>query len=61
VKVDGYAVYQMDFRQNEVKAMTLDLTNKETEESRGSFTIDLVNPEKSYDLGDDTRVDLLGY
>ncbi|WP_341201971.1 cytochrome c biogenesis protein ResB [Planomicrobium okeanokoites] len=61
LKFDGYAVYQMDFRQNELKAMTFDLTNKETEESLGSFTIDLVNPEKSYDLGDDTRVDLLGY
>lgn len=61
LKFDGYAVYQMDFRQNELRAMTFDLTNKETEESLGSLTIDLVNPEKSYDLGNDTRVDLLGY
>ncbi|QHJ71103.1 cytochrome c biogenesis protein ResB [Planococcus halotolerans] len=61
LKFDGYAVYQMDFRQNELRAMTFDLTNKETEESLGSLTIDLVSPEKSYDLGNDTRVDLLGY
>lgn len=61
LKFDGYAVYQMDFRQNELRAMTFDLTNKETEESLGTMTVDLVNPEKSYDMGNDTRVDLLGY
>src|SRR5690606_17596474 len=51
LKFDGYAVYQMDFKLNELRAMTFNLTNKETEDSLGTFTVDLVNPEKSYDLG----------
>lgn len=41
--------------------MTFDLTNKETEESLGSMTVDLTNPAKSYEMDNDTRVDLLGY
>ncbi|MFD1030900.1 cytochrome c biogenesis protein ResB [Metaplanococcus flavidus] len=61
LKFDGYAVYQMDFRQNELRSMTFDLTNKESEESLGSFTVDLVSPEESYDLGNGASVDLLGY
>jgi len=61
LKFDGYAVYQVDFRQNELKAMTFDLTNKETEESLGTMTIDLVSPEKSYEMDNGARVDLLGY
>lgn len=61
LKFDGYAVYQMDFKQNELRAMTFDLTNKETEESLGSMTVDLTNPAKSYEMDNDTRVDLLGY
>src|SRR5690606_35257950 len=61
LKFDGYAVYQMDFKLNELKAMTFDLTNKDSEESLGTFTIDLIKPEKSYDLGNGTKVDLMGY
>lgn len=61
LKFDGYAVYQMDFRQNELKEMTFNLTNKESEESLGSLTVELASPEKSYDLGNGARVDLIGY
>ena len=61
LKFDGYAAYQMDFKQNELKAMTFDLTNKETEESLGSMTVDLTNPANSYDMENGARVDLLGY
>ncbi|HSJ38490.1 MAG TPA: cytochrome c biogenesis protein ResB [Planococcus sp. (in: firmicutes)] len=61
LKFDGYAVYQMDFRENELKAMTFDLTNKETEESLGSMTVDLTNPDKSYEMDNGASVVLLGY
>ncbi|WP_033543785.1 cytochrome c biogenesis protein ResB [Planococcus sp. CAU13] len=61
LKFDGYAVYQMDFKLNELRAMTFDLTNKASDESLGTFTVDLVKPEKSYDLGNGAKVDLLGY
>ena len=61
LKFDGYAIYQMDFKLDELKTMTFALTNKETEESLGDLTIDLINPEKSYDLGNGASVELRGY
>lgn len=61
LKFDGYAVYQMDFKEDELKTMTFALTNKETEESLGNLTIDLINPEKEYTLDGGSVVKLLGY
>ncbi|RLJ90014.1 cytochrome c biogenesis protein ResB [Planococcus citreus] len=60
-KFDGYALYQMDFQQDELKTMSFALQNKETGESRGELTIDLVNPETNYELEDGSVVELLGY
>ncbi|MGM0897464.1 MAG: cytochrome c biogenesis protein ResB [Bacillota bacterium] len=60
-KFDGYALYQMDFQQDELKTMSFELQNKETSESRGDLTIDLVNPETNYELADGSVVELLGY
>lgn len=61
LKFDGYAIYQMDFRLDELKAMKFQLTNKETEESLGELTIDLINPEKTYEFENGATVNLLGY
>lgn len=61
LQYDGYSLYQMDYRLNELKTMTFDLTHKESGESLGSITIDLTNPEKEYVLGEDTKVILVGY
>ncbi|MGI2327095.1 cytochrome c biogenesis protein ResB [Planococcus sp. YIM B11945] len=61
LKFDGYAVYQMDFKQNELKAMNFALTNKESGESLGELTIDLINPEKQYELDNGAMVNLKGY
>lgn len=61
LKFDGYAIYQMDYRLDELKAMKFALTNKETEESLGELTIDLIDPEKNYELENGSTVELLGY
>ncbi|QKX52441.1 cytochrome C biogenesis protein [Planococcus glaciei] len=61
LKFDGYAIYQMDFKLNELKAMTFALTNKETEENLGELTIDLINPKNDYELENGSTVKLLGY
>ncbi|MFC5559615.1 cytochrome c biogenesis protein ResB [Ureibacillus thermophilus] len=61
LKYDGYAIYQMDYRLNELKTMTFDLTNKESGESLGSVKIDLTNPEKEYVLGENTKVEIMKY
>lgn len=61
LKFDGYALYQMDYRQNELKSMTFSLMNKRTEKSFGTFTIDLMHPKKEYKLDEDTSVQIEGY
>lgn len=60
-KFDSYNIYQMDFRLDELKAMTFNLENKESGEQFGEFTIDLIEPEPEYDLGDGYKVELVDY
>lgn len=61
LKHEGYAVYQMDYRLNELKTMIFDLSNKATDESLGQISIDLANPQNEYDLGNGAKVRLMGY
>lgn len=61
LKFDGYAMYQMDYKLNELKTMTFALTDQETEESLGELTIDLIDPDKKYELKNGSTVELLGY
>jgi len=61
LKEEGYALYQMDYRLNELKQMNFELVNKTTEQSLGKVAIDLTNPKKEYDLGNGTSVKLLVY
>lgn len=61
LKFDGYAMYQMDYKLNELKTMTFALTDQKTEESLGELTIDLFDPDESYELGNGSTVELLGY
>lgn len=58
---DGYSVFQMDYRLNELKSMTFQLIEKETNKSYGEFTVDLTNPEKEYEFDNGARVELKGY
>ncbi len=47
LKEAGFALYQMNYRLNELKQMNFNLVNKATEESLGTIEIDLTNPKKS--------------
>lgn len=58
---DGYSVFQMDYRTDELKSMTFQLTDKSTEASLGEFSIDLMDPERFYDLGNGSSVELKDY
>ena len=58
---DGYNIFQMDYRLNELKSMKMQLIEKSTGKSFGEFTIDLDDPEGVYELNDGARVDLIGY
>ncbi|ARJ40162.1 cytochrome C biogenesis protein [Sporosarcina ureae] len=61
LKFDGYNVFQMDYKLNELKNMTFHLVNKSSEESLGEFTVNLSDPEKEYDLGNGSTVNMLGF
>ncbi|MER2189557.1 MAG: cytochrome c biogenesis protein ResB [Solibacillus sp.] len=61
LKHDGYAIYQMDYRLNELKGMHFELTNKETGHSLGEVQIDLTNPREEYVLADGAKVQLMSY
>lgn len=62
LKEGDFRIYQIDFKlQDEMKTMTFDLTKKSTSESLGKVTIDLANPQKKYDLGNGSSVELLMY
>lgn len=58
---DGYSIFQMDYRLNELKTMIFQLIEKETNTSYGEFTIDLTDPKDVYELEDGARVELKGY
>jgi len=58
LQFDGYNVFQMDYRTDELKSMTFQLTDKATEESLGEFTVDLIEPERSYELDSGAIVEL---
>lgn len=61
LKFDGYALYQMDYKLNELKTMTFALTEKKSQESMGELTIDLIDPDDKYELMNGSTVELLGY
>ncbi|PIC71936.1 cytochrome C biogenesis protein [Sporosarcina sp. P16b] len=61
LKFDGYNVFQMDYKLDELKNMTFHLVNKSSEESLGEFTVNLSDPAKVYDLGNGSTVNMLGF
>ncbi|WP_027408658.1 cytochrome c biogenesis protein ResB [Anoxybacteroides tepidamans] len=61
LKYDHYALYQVDFKLNELNKMSFQLIDKNTGQSFGAVTIDLHDPAPSYDLGKGYRVELLSY
>lgn len=61
LKFAHYSVYQMDYKPNELKSMSLQLTNKKTGKTFGTVKIDLFNPKDVYNLQKGYRVELIGY
>lgn len=61
LKHDSFAIYQMDYRLNELKSMHFDLLNKETNETLGEVQIDLTNPQEAYVLSEEAKVELVSF
>ncbi|MGG5253749.1 cytochrome c biogenesis protein ResB [Neobacillus sp. SM06] len=58
---NGYSIYQVDYKLNELNKMTFSLLNKKSNQEFGDLTIDLNDPKSKYDLGNGYTVEILGY
>lgn len=58
---DSYSIYQLDYKLNELKAMTFDVEDQESGEAAGTFTVDLNNPEDYYELDNGDQVYIYDY
>lgn len=61
LKVDGFALYQVDYKLDEMNKMSFNLENKETQEKFGIVEVDLYDPEMHYDLGNGYKVEVMSY
>lgn len=61
LKFEGFALYQVEYKLNELAAMTFTLGNKMSDEQFGSITVDLTEPESQYDLGNGYKVEVMSY
>lgn len=62
LKMDGFGIYQVDYKLNEFQKMNFNVVAKDNEEKvLGTITIDLHNPEKEYDIGNGYSVEILKY
>jgi len=61
LKFEDFALYQVDYKLDELNEMTFSLTKKETGVSLGDVTIDLRNPKNEYVIDDNTKVELMEY
>lgn len=61
LKFESFALYQVDYKLDELNKMSFALTDKTSEKTFGDLTIDLFNPKESYDLGNGYSVDVLSY
>ncbi len=58
---NGYSLYQVDYKLNELNSMSFSLINKETNQSYGDITINLFDPKPKYDLENGYSVEVLSY
>lgn len=61
LKFDGFSVFQMDYRLDELKSMTFQLVEKATDKTFGQFTVDLAEPTKDYELENGAHVKLMDF
>lgn len=61
LKFDGYALYQIEYKLDELTKMSFTMINKSTEEQFGNITIDLNDPKDNYDLGKGYSIEVMSY
>lgn len=61
LKFENFALYQVDYKMDELSKMSFKLTKLDSDQSFGDITINLQEPEKKYDLGNGYFVELKSY
>ncbi|MDQ0157212.1 cytochrome c biogenesis protein ResB [Robertmurraya andreesenii] len=61
LKFEGFALYQMEYKLDELTKMSFTMVNKSTEKQLGTITVDLNDPESTYDLGNGYTVEVMSY
>ena len=61
LKFESFALYQVDYKLDELAAMSFQLTDKESGKAFGTIKVDLNNPDQSYDLGNGYAVQIISY
>ncbi|WLR56491.1 cytochrome c biogenesis protein ResB [Mesobacillus subterraneus] len=61
LKIDGFALYQVDYKLDEMNKMAFKLENKKTNEQFGDVVVDLYGTEMEYELGKGYKVEVMSY
>lgn len=61
LKFNGFALYQVDYKLDELNEMTFNLVRKDSEESFGEIKVNLFEPKNHYELGNGYSVELMSY
>ncbi len=61
LKFESFSLYQVDYKLNELNKMKFSLIDKDSEEIFGQIEVDLLNPQKEYDLGNGYKVEIATY
>lgn len=61
LKFEKFALYQVDYKLNELNKMSFAMTNKKTGEEYGDLTVDLNDPQDVYDLGNGYKAEVVSY
>lgn len=61
LKFESFALYQVDYKLDELNTMSFALTNKETGKTFGDIKVNLYDPKPKYDLGNGYAVEVLSF
>lgn len=61
LKFEKFALYQVDYKLDELNTMSFSLTNKASGKTFGDIKIDLYDPKSKYDLGNGYQVEVLSF
>ncbi|MGA9226621.1 MAG: cytochrome c biogenesis protein ResB [Mesobacillus sp.] len=61
LKIDGFGLYQVDYKLGEMNMMAFKLENKKTGKQFGDVQVDLYDPKMNYDLGNGYKVEVMSY